>query len=317
MAAPARPVLVLDSASLYYRSFYALPEKMVAPDGRPHNAVRGFLSTVTRLVDAHRPSGLVACWDNDWRPQWRVDLVPGYKAHRVAEESAAVGGAAAEAEPESLGPQAVAIAGLLEALGVARWGVDGYEADDVIGSVTAQVPGPTIVVTGDRDLVQLIDERTSVLLTVNGGMEKWPLLDPGSAEDRFGVPPDRYVDLAVLRGDPSDGLPGVSGIGAKTAVALVSAFGSLTGIRAAAGEPAPPRPMTTRLAESILAQGDSLDRARRVAEVVRDLPLPTTGTALPRDPADPDRLATLTGEWGVRRQVDDLQAVLRRQTEDE
>jgi 5'-3' exonuclease len=195
--------------------------------------------------------------------------------------------------------------------------VDGYEADDVIGSVTAQVPGPAIVVTGDRDLVQLIDERTSVLLTVNGGMEKWPLLDPAAAEDRFGVPPDRYVDLAVLRGDPSDGLPGVPGIGAKTAVALVSAFGSLAGIRAAAGSAAPQKPMTARLAESLLAQGDHLDRARRVAEVVRDLPLPDSGAALPRVPADPDRLSALTAEWGVGRQVDDLRAALRRQTEDE
>ncbi len=89
MAPASRPVLVLDSASLYYRSFYALPEKMTAPDGRPHNAVRGFLSTLTRLVDAHAPAGVVACWDNDWRPAWRVDLVPSYKAHRVADGRAA------------------------------------------------------------------------------------------------------------------------------------------------------------------------------------------------------------------------------------
>jgi 5'-3' exonuclease len=317
MAASDRPLLVLDSASLYYRSFHALPESMVAPDGRPHNAVRGFLSTVSRLLDAHGPAGLVACWDNDWRPQWRVDLVPGYKAHRVAEGTDSDAGGAAEAEPESLGPQAEAIGAILEALGVARWGVDGYEADDVIGSVTAQVPGPAIVVTGDRDLVQLIDERTSVLLTVNGGMEKWPLLDPAAAEERFGVPPARYVDLAVLRGDPSDGLPGVPGIGAKTAVALVSAFGSLAGIQAAAGQPAPSRPMTARLSEALLAHADVLDRARRVAEVVRDLPLPASGTALPRVPADPARLDALTEEWGVRRQVDDLQAAIGRQTEDE
>ena len=307
MAPGSRPVLVLDSASLYYRAFYALPEKMTAPDGRPHNAVRGFLSTLTRLVDAHDPGGIVACWDNDWRPAWRVELVPSYKAHRVGEDE----------EPASLGPQARAIAGLLEALGIARWGVDGYEADDVIGSVTAQFGQPTVVVTGDRDLVQLIDARTSVLLTVNGGMEKWPLLDPEGAEERFGVPPARYLDLAILRGDPSDGLPGVPGIGAKTAVALVSAFGSVDGILAAAREPTPVRPLTPRLAAALLAHEDSLARTLRVAQVVRDLPLPAGVAPVPREPVASDEVAALTAEWGVQRQVDDLRGALRRQTEDE
>jgi 5'-3' exonuclease len=307
MASASRPVLVLDSASLYYRSFYALPEKMTAPDGRPHNAVRGFLSTVTRLVDAHAPAGIVACWDNDWRPAWRVDLVPSYKAHRVGEDE----------EPASLGPQAVAIGGLLDALGVARWGVDGYEADDVIGSVTAQFDEPTVVVTGDRDLLQLVDARTSVLLTVNGGMEKWPLLDPAGVAERFGVPPDRYVELAVLRGDPSDGLPGVPGIGAKTAVTLVAAFGSVDGILAAAREPVAPRPLTPRLAAALLAHEDALARTMRVARVVRDLPLPAHRAALPREPAAGDVLDALTAQWGVRRQMDDLRAALRRQTDDE
>jgi 5'-3' exonuclease len=315
MAPASRPVLVLDSASLYYRSFYALPERMTAPDGRPHNAVRGFLSTVTRLTETHAPGGIVACWDNDWRPAWRVDLVPSYKAHRVADDASVEGGGAAEAEPESLGPQAVAIAGLLAALGIPRWGVDGYEADDVIGSVTAQLAPPTIVVTGDRDLVQLIDERTSVLLTVNGGMEKWPLLDPVAAQERFGVSPACYVDLAVLRGDPSDGLPGVPGIGAKTAVALVTAFGSVDGILAAAREPVAARPLTPRLAAALLAHEDSLARTERVARVVRDLPLPSTAVALPREPHSPDALAALAAEWGVQRQVADLQAALRRQGE--
>ena len=310
MAPASRPVLVLDSASLYYRSFYALPEKMTAPDGRPHNAVRGFLSTVARLVDAHGPAGVVACWDNDWRPAWRVDLVPSYKLHRTAE-------AGAEAEPESLGPQAIAIAGLLDALGIARWGVDGYEADDVIGSVTAQLEQPTVVVTGDRDLLQLVDGRTRVLLTVNGGMEKWPLLDPVGVEERFGVPPARYVDLAVLRGDPSDGLPGVPGIGAKTAVALVRAFGSVPGILVAARESTPARPLTPRLAAALVDHEDSLARTTAVARVARDLPLPSTRVTLPHEPQAPEVLAALCEEWGVRRQVDDLLAAMRRQTDDE
>lgn len=307
----ARPVLVLDSASLYYRAFYALPASMTAPDGRPHNALRGFLSTVTRLVDTHAPAGIVACWDNDWRPAWRTDLVPSYKAHRVAE------GGEAEDEPEGLGPQAVAIADVLDAIGIPRWGADGFEADDVIGSVTAQLDVPTIVVSGDRDLVQLISDRTALLLTVNGGMEKWPLLDPAAARDRFGVPPDVYVDLAVLRGDPSDGLPGVPGIGAKTAAALVGAFGPTADIMAAAALEPPVRPLTPRLATALLAARVDVEKALRVATVVRSLALPDEPWALPAAAADPVALDRLTDDWGVRRQVDDLLAALRRHTEDE
>jgi 5'-3' exonuclease len=318
MNAPVRPLLVLDSASLYYRAFYALPEKMTAPDGRPHNAIRGFLGTVTRLVQAHRPAGLVACWDNDWRPAWRVALVPTYKAHRVAEDATPrAEGTSVEAEPESLTPQATAIAGILDALGVPRLGVDAYEADDVIASVARQAPVPSLVVTGDRDLVQLIDDRTSVLLTVNGGMEKWPVLDPAAAQERFGVAPDRYVDLAVLRGDPSDGLPGVPGIGAKTAAALVNAFGSLDDVLDAARQEPAVRPMTARLAAALLESADAAQRALQVARVVPTLPLPAIRAALPEQAADAPRLAALAAEWGVQRQVDDLQAALAAQTADE
>lgn len=318
MPPPSRPVLVLDSASLYYRSFYALPEKMTAPDGRPHNAVRGFLTTVARLIDLHGPRAVIACWDNDWRPQWRVDLIDSYKSHRVAEpETDAAGAPAGEAEPESLGPQAEAIAELLDAAGLPRWGVDGFEADDVVGSVTTQGQGPSIVVSGDRDLVQLIDARTRLHLTVNGGMEKWPLLDAPAAEERFGVDPSHYVDVAVLRGDPSDGLPGVAGIGAKTAVALVTAFGDVEGVLAAAGDATTPRPMTPRLAQSLLQNADVVLRARRVTSVVRDLPLPGPVPPIPTHPADRARLDALADQWGVRRQVDELESALRRQTDEE
>ncbi len=316
MSPRQRSTLALDSASLYYRSFYALPEKMTAPDGRPHNAVRGFLSTVTRLVDMYAPTALVACWDADWRPAWRVDLVPTYKAHRVADDGAG-DGSGGEAEPESLGPQAEAIGQLLDAMGLPRWGVDGYEADDVIGSVATQSAVPCIVVTGDRDLVQLIDTHTRVLLTVNGGMEKWPLIDPVVALDRFGVPPERYVDLAVLRGDPSDGLPGVPGIGAKTAAALVLAFGSMDGILAAASAMTPVRPMTPRLASSLLENADAIGRAERVTTVVRDLELPGPVPSLSGRTGDPDVVADLAARWGVQRQVADLLAALDRQTVDE
>lgn len=303
-----RPLLVLDSASLYYRSYYALPSSMTAPDGRPHNALRGFLSTVTRLLDLHQPTGLVAAWDADWRPQWRVDLIPSYKAHRVAEES---DGSSAEDEPEDLGPQVDAIADLLDALGVARWGVADHEADDVVGSTVAQADGPCIAVTGDRDLVQLVDDRTRVHLAVNGGMEKWPLLDPAGVVERFGVPAANYVDLAVLRGDPSDGLPGVTGIGAKTAVALVTAFGDLDAILAAAVQ-APVKPMTARLSAALQEAADEVARARRVAQVVRDLPLPLPVPPLPAGADLPAPARAIAEDWGVTRQARDLWTALTR-----
>lgn len=304
MSSSVRPLLLLDSASLYYRSFHALPESMTAPDGRPHNALRGFLSTLARLVGNHSPAAVVAAWDDDWRPAWRVELIPGYKAHRVAADGS---GPSEEAEPESLPDQAEAIAEVLVAAGIPVVGVPDYEADDVLASLAKQDPRPAIVVSGDRDLVQLVDERTRLLLTVNGGMDKWPLLDPEGVTARFGVPPESYVDLAVLRGDPSDGLPGVKGIGAKTAVALVLAFGDLDAILAAAVATPDRRPLTRRLAAALTGSEDEVRRALRVATAVTDLPvLPLTAGG------DPDRLHVLASRWGVMRQVDDLMAARAR-----
>ena len=309
MLADTPPVLVLDSASLYYRAFHALPESMTAPDGRPHNAIRGFLSTVTRLVDQHRPAEVVPCWDADWRPRWRVDLIPSYKAHRVAEEGEDAG---AEAEPESLGAQAVAIEELLTAAGIAPRAEADFEADDVLASVAAQESRPVIAVSGDRDLVQVVSGRVRLLLTVNGGMDKWPLLDPAGVIERFGVPPESYVDLAVLRGDPSDGLPGVAGIGAKTAVALVSAFGDLDGILDAASRQPVERPMTPRLAAALLADPDAVLRARTVARAVTSLDVSAA-----RPERDAERFRALASEWGVERQADGLWTALDRQTAEE
>lgn len=305
--------LLIDSASLYYRSYYALPESMTAPDGRPHNAVRGFLSTMARLVRQYECSHLVCAWDADWRPAWRVDLLPSYKAHRVVEESASLDGVtdgstnennadrSDEETPESLGPQVDALASILDAMGVRRpWAV-GFEADDVLATLATQATEPCIVVSGDRDLVQLVDDRVRVLLTVNGGMEKWPLLAPTDVVERFGVPADRYVDLAVLRGDPSDGLPGVAGIGAKTAAALVQAWPDLAAMISACVDPK--APLTPRRAQSILEAADYLRAAEVVATAVRDAPV-DEGSMV--SAPDPRRLEQLVDEWGVERQVRDL-----------
>jgi len=294
-------LLLLDSASLYYRSYFALPESMRAPDGYPHNAVRGFLVTLDRLIQRFAPTAVAACWDADWRPHWRVDLVPTYKTHRLAEPGAGEG---VELEPETLGPQVGAIAAILDAMGIARPGVPGYEADDVIASMAAQHPGPTVVVTGDRDLVQVVREGVQVLLAVNGGMDRWPLLDVPAVVDRFGVHPHQYVDFAVLRGDPSDGLPGVPGIGAKTAAALLAAYGDLDAlVLAAAGSVE--RPLTARLAASLTEHAQAIQAARTVATAVSDLSFVVDPT-LPDSPADAAMLRTLTDQWGVGRFVPDV-----------
>ena len=306
-------LLVLDSASLYYRAFHSLPESMTAPDGTPHNALRGFLATVARLVRQHGATSLAPAWDADWRPQWRVDLIPSYKTHRVAEdEGASTDGAGADIDgmteassgrevgmPESLGPQVDAIAELLQASHCPVLGVDGFEADDVVATIAAQ--RPCIVVSGDRDLVQVVDERVRMHLTVNGGMDKWPVLDPAGVVERFGVAPQQYVDLSVLRGDPSDGLPGVPGIGAKTAVSLLSAHGDLDSLLAAA-RCDPARPLTPRLAALLLGSEDYLARARVVATARRDVPVDTQG-ARPKDSASARAVAR---EWGVERVWDEL-----------
>ena len=259
------PVLLLDSASLYYRSYFALPETIVAPNGQPVNAVRGFLDTVAALVRDRGSSDVIACWDEDWRPQWRVDLIPTYKTHRVLDD-----GEGEEETPDTLSPQIDILRELLPALGVPIVGEPGFEADDVIAGLARSVPGPVDIASGDRDLVQLVTDRVTLLFTggtsASRGGRPWEVITPDVAESRFGVPPSVYADLAVLRGDPSDGLPGVRGIGEKTAAALIRAFGDLEGVMSAAHDPASSRPMTPAVRARLL---DSEQEVHAAARVVR------------------------------------------------
>jgi len=293
------PVLLLDSASLYYRAFYALPDSMTAPDGRPHQALRGFLSMVDALHHTYSPSGLVACWDDDWRPQWRVDLMPTYKTHRVLETTDE--GEWIEDEPDTLGAQVDALAELLDACGIARIGRANYEADDVAASLAWQINGPVIVVSGDRDLVQVVDDTTNtqLLLAINGGMQKWPLLNEQGVIERYGVHPSTYVDYAIMRGDPSDGIPGVPGIGEKTSAALIKAFGDLTGVLNAA-QLEPVKPMTPRFAALLRDHEAALQVAKTVATAVRDLSI-VVNPALPLNPQDVVRRDDLVTTWGIAR----------------
>lgn len=297
----------MDTSSLYFRAYFGVPDTVRAPDGTPVNAVRGLLDFIARLVSDHRPDQLVACMDFDWRPQWRVDLIPSYKAHRVAEESEA--GPDEEEVPDTLSPQVPVIDAVLDALGIARVGAEGYEADDVIGTLTAGARGPVDIVTGDRDLFQLVDDarRVRVLYPVKG-VGTLATFDEAELRERYGVDGAGYVDLALLRGDPSDGLPGVPGIGEKTAAKLIAAHGDLEGIQRAAADPT--SKVTPAQRRRILEAADYLAVAPRVVRVASDVPLSDFDPTLPRSPRDAEELAALEERWGLGGSLRRLLSVL-------
>ncbi len=301
-------LMLLDSAGLYFRAFHGVPESMTAPDGTPVNAVRGFLDMTAALVASRRPTGLVACWDDDWRPQWRVDLLPSYKAHRVAVD----GG---EDEPDTLGAQVEIIVDILAALGLARVGAPDFEADDVIATLArrhASRGEPVEVVTGDRDLLQLVDDAARIRVLYTGrGIRRVEVLDEAGVRTAHGVGPAQYADLALLRGDPSDGLPGVPGIGAKTAASLLDRFGDVAGVLAAVD--GPDSGISPRLVGALRAHRDYLTRADQVVRAA-DVPLPEVDPTIPAAPADPDALAGLATRWGVGSAIGRLQAALDQAT---
>lgn len=311
--------LLLDSASLYYRAYFALPESLVSPDGTPINAARGFLDTVAAMIAARGSTRTFACWDDDWRPQWRVDLVASYKTHRVAEGDEA---GTEEEVPDTLAPQVDLLRELLPLLGVPVVGAADAEADDVIADLAALLPGAVDIASGDRDLVQLVDDRITLLYTggssASRGGQPWLILDPPTVLDRFGVPSDRYADFAILRGDPSDGLPGAKGIGEKTATALVSAFGAVPDIMAAAADPDSAKPMTPAVRRRLLEAAGDLEAADRVVRLGhvpgRTDPGAVIDTAARGGSAvDPSAGLEFAREWGLgapaSRLVSALQAV--------
>jgi 5'-3' exonuclease len=300
-------LLLLDTASLYFRAFFGVPDTFRAPDGTPVNAVRGLLDFIARLVATYRPTHLACCWDNDWRPAWRVELIPSYKAHRVAEaggtvvdEMASQASTAGEQAPDDLAVQVPVIVEVLEALGLAVVGHDGYEADDVIGTLAATAGMPVDVVTGDRDLFQVVDDPRAVrVLYIARGVGKHEQVDDAWVRARYGIPAAHYVDFAVLRGDPSDGLPGVAGIGAKTAASLINSYGGIADILAAASE------RSTAISPSVRAKlGQAIDYlavAPMVVAVARDLDLGVDHDhlRLPSAPAEPERFAGLRERYGL------------------
>ncbi|MED5815932.1 5'-3' exonuclease [Mycolicibacterium sp. 050232] len=313
------PVLLLDGASMWFRSYFGVPSSIKAPDGRPVNAVRGFLDSIATLVTRERPRRLVVCRDDDWRPQWRVDLVPSYKAHRV-EEPQPDGIPDVEEVPDDLTPQVDMIMELLDAFGIVTAGAPGFEADDVLGTLaTREQHDPVVVVSGDRDLLQLVrDEPTPAVrvLYIGRGLAKATKFGPEEVSEVYGVPIDRagpaYAELALLRGDPSDGLPGVAGIGEKTAATLLARHGSLQGILAAVEDPKSSLSKAHRA--KLLAAADYLAAAEPVVRVATDAPVTLSGTTdeLPLAANDPARVAELAAAYGVTSSISRLQTALDR-----
>jgi 5'-3' exonuclease len=300
-------LLLLDTASLYFRAFFGVPDSFKAPDGTPVNAVRGLLDFISTLINSYSPTHLACCWDNDWRPAWRVELIPSYKAHRVAggndsvvAEMSSSAETAGETAPDALAVQVPLILEALKDLGLAVVGKDGYEADDVIGTLASTAPMPTDVVTGDRDLFQLVDDVGEVrVLYIARGVGKHERVDDAWMRAKYDIPATAYVDYATLRGDASDGLPGVAGIGEKTAAALLNSYGDLEGILRAASDPA--SKVSNAIRSKLGAAIDYLAVAPTVVSVVRDLDLGVDWEDLriPSGPRHPQRFAALTERLGL------------------
>ena len=305
---------------MWFRSYFGVPSSITAPDGRPVNAVRGFLDSVATLITQYQPARLVVCLDLDWRPQFRVDLIPSYKAHRVAEEGSPVGQPGeddVEEIPDDLGPQVDVILEVLEAYGIATAGAEGFEADDVLGTLAAtERRDPVVVVSGDRDLLQLVcdDPGEIRVLYIGQGLKKAVLFGPAEVAARYGVPEQRagdaYAELALLRGDPSDGLPGVPGVGEKTAATMLTKYESLDAILVAAHDPKSELPKAVRA--KILAATDYIEAAKPVVRVARDAPVElfTADDRLPLDAADPDRVVGLARDWGIASSIGRLEKAL-------
>ncbi|MEV6847497.1 5'-3' exonuclease [Actinoplanes sp. NPDC051411] len=300
-----QPLLAVDSASLYFRAFHGIPEKAAQTSaGEPVNAVRGFLDMLAQLIRTRHPDRVVCALDNSWRPAWRVALVPSYKAHRVAHGDV-------EIVPPALEKQVPLLLEVLRAIGIPAFGADGYEADDVLGTLAATQPGPVEVVSGDRDLFQLVDDsRGTRLLYCGRGVAKLEDADDALVLAKYGVPARWYADFAAMRGDPSDGLPGVAGVGDKTAARLVSRYGGISSILAALDDP--DSGFAPGVRAKLDAARDYLAAALPVCQVALDVTLPDFDPAMPRSPRDPDALLALAERWNLagsaRRLVDALAA---------
>jgi len=297
--------LYFDTATMYYRAFFAVPDSVTAPDGTPSGAVRGFLDMAAAFISTYPAKQIAFAWDTDWRPNWRVNLIPSYKTHRLDEDSVTVG---VEQIPDTLSPQISAISEILDAIGVARPGQIEFEADDILGTLVAKTKTNSYVVTGDRDLFQLVNDRAkNKVISMNKGMKNLEVVDDNYLLNKYGITGKQYAAFSTLRGDSSDGLPGVKGIGEKTASTLVAKYGSVEGVIRAAKRNDPALKASTK--ENILAATDYLANALEVVTVRTDAKLPKV-LARPIKIKNQKELVFIANDWGLVKQVNRLLAAL-------
>lgn len=302
-------LLLLDSASLWYRAFYGLPQSMVSPSGQPVNAIRGYLDSIARMAVTYQPDRIVACLDGDWRPSWRTDLIPEYKANRIEEESDDGSLSDAAEELEILEAQVPVIMEVLDAIGIPLIGIDDYEADDVIATLSVREPGPTFIVTGDRDLFQLVDDKRKVKVAyIAKGISQHELVDLKWIKNRYEIPGDRYALFATFRGDPSDGLPGARGIGPKGAATIANSFATIEEVIEAANNSN--SKLSASLQKKILESAEYLRKAEIVVNCVDDLRLPKGPFNLPIKVVNSKALEILAKSYGIDSSVKRLLSAL-------
>ena len=295
-------LMLLDSASLWYRAYFGMPDTLLSPSGEPVNAIRGYLDMTSRLISIYKPNRLVACIEGDWRPSWRAELFPAYKANRLDVEGD-------EEEPDTLGPQIPILLDLLEAFGIPLVGVDDYEADDVMASFSVREKGPIKIVTGDRDLFQLVDDQRRVsVVYLAKGISNHDHVDLKWIAEKYDIPGERYALFAMIRGDASDGLPGIRGIGEKGAAVIAKQFTSLEEVMAAAtlGD----ERLTANARKKLLESSDYAKIAPKLVHCALDVPLPNLDINMPKKPANLDEIYQYQKDYGLGASVDRLIAAL-------
>jgi 5'-3' exonuclease len=295
-------LMLLDSASLWYRAYFGMPDTLVSPAGMPVNAIRGYLDMTSRLLVKYQPNRLVACLEGDWRPSWRVDLFPDYKLNRLDETGA-------EEEPDTLGPQIPILLDVLDALGIPMVGVDDYEADDLMATFSVKQNGPIRIVTGDRDLFQLVDDKRDVkVVYLAKGISNHDLVDLNWIEKKYEIPGDRYSLFAMIRGDSSDGLPGIRGIGEKGAATIANLFKSLPEVMTAA-QSGDDR-LTPNLRKKLLESEDYALIAPKLVGCALDVAIPKMRIDLPTKPASFEKITALKDEFGLGASIDRIISAL-------
>lgn len=296
-------LMLLDSASLWYRAYFGMPDTLVSPTGQPVNAIRGYLDMTARLLVKYQPNRIVACLEGDWRPSWRVELFPDYKLNRLDEE----GG---EEEPDTLGPQIPILLDVLDALGIPLLGVDDYEADDLIASFSVKQPGPIRIVTGDRDLFQLADDKRDIkIVYLAKGISNHDLVDLKWIQDKYQIPGDRYALFAMIRGDSSDGLPGIRGIGEKGAMAIANLFETLPEVmEAAAGSD---ERLSANLRKKLLESSQYAAIAPKLVGCALDVSIPEMEISLPKKPNSLEKIEKLKEIYGLGTSIDRIMSALK------